>query len=82
MIDCCQYHLPIVANPFNPTWLVIGAVVTGSAGASWGAGDVVGILFVKGLSENVSDDGLDLIEEGGRELRVPSREPSGVKTAG
>ena len=39
-------------------------------------------MFVKGLSENMSDDGLDLIKEGGRELRVPSREPSGVKTAG
>ena len=44
-------------------------------------GDVAGVLFVKGLSENVSDDGLDPTE-GGRELRVPSGEPSGVKAAG
>jgi hypothetical protein len=37
--------------------------------------------LVKGLSENVSDDGLDP-EDGVKELRVLSREPSGVKTAG
>jgi len=61
---------------------MVGRRCGGSAGASWGAGDVAGVLFMKGLSENVSDDGLDPTEEGGRELRVPSGEPSGVKAAG
>ena len=37
---------------------------------------------MKGLSENASDDGLDPTEDDGKELRVPSGEPSGVKTAG
>jgi hypothetical protein len=42
---------------------------------------MAGVLLVKGLSENVSDDRLDP-EDGVKELRVPSGEPSGVKTAG
>jgi len=42
---------------------------------------VAGVLLANGLSENVSDDGLDLIDDGGNETRVPSGEPSGVKTA-
>ena len=52
------------------------------AGGYWGAGDVAGVSLRNGLSENVIDDGLDPPEEGGGELRVPSGEPSGVKTAG
>jgi hypothetical protein len=43
-------------------------------------GDVAGVLLVKGLSENMSDDRLDL-ENDVKELRVLSGEPSGVKTA-
>jgi hypothetical protein len=43
---------------------------------------VAGVLCWKGLSENVRDDGLELGEDGGRELRVPVGEPSGVKIAG
>jgi hypothetical protein len=42
---------------------------------------VAGVLLANGLSENVSDDGLDPIDDGGNETRVPSGEPSGVKTA-
>jgi hypothetical protein len=38
--------------------------------------------FVKGLSENVSDNRLDLIKDGGNEMRVLSGEPLGVKMAG
>jgi len=43
---------------------------------------VAGVLRWKGLSENVIEDGLELFEDGGRELRVPVGEPSGVKIAG
>ena len=43
---------------------------------------MAGVLLMNGLSENVSEDGLDPPEEGGKELRVLSGEPSGVKTAG
>ena len=43
---------------------------------------MAGVSLINGLSENVIDDGLDPPEEGGRESRVPSGEPSGVKTAG
>jgi hypothetical protein len=43
---------------------------------------VAGVLLANGLSENVSDDGLDPIDNGGSETRVPSGEPSGVKTFG
>jgi hypothetical protein len=52
------------------------------AGGYWGAGDVAGVSLMNGLSENAIDDGLDPPEEGGRESRVPSGEPSGVKMAG
>ena len=43
-----------------------------------GAGDVAGVLSEKGVSEKVIDDGLDSVDEGGNELRVPDGEPLGV----
>ena len=43
-----------------------------------GAGDVAGVPSEKCLSEKVIDDGLDSVDEGGNELRVPDGEPSGV----
>ena len=43
---------------------------------------MAGVLLVNGLSENVRDDGLDPIDNGGSETRVPSGEPSGVKMFG
>ena len=43
---------------------------------------MAGVLLANGLSENVSDDGLDPIDNGGSETRVPSGEPSGVKMFG
>ena len=61
---------------------IVGRVGGAGAGGYWGAGDVAGVLLMNGLSENAIDDGLDPPEEGGRESRVPSGEPSGVKTAG
>ena len=68
------------SEPFESD--MVGRRCGGSAKASWGAGDVAGVLSVKGLSENVSDDGLDPIEDGGKDMRVPFGEPSGVKMAG
>ena len=69
-------------EPFKSN--IVGRVGGAGAGAGgyWGAGDMAGVSLRNGLSKNVIDDGLDLPEEGGGELRVPSREPSGVKTAG
>jgi hypothetical protein len=43
---------------------------------------VAGVSLINRLSENVIEDGLDPPEEGGRESRVPSGEPLGVKMAG
>jgi hypothetical protein len=43
---------------------------------------VAGVLLVNGLSENVSDEGLDSGVDDGGESRVLLGEPSGVKTAG
>ena len=43
---------------------------------------MAGVLLANGLSENVSDDGLDPIDDGGSEARVPFREPLGVKIFG
>ena len=58
------------------------AVCGGGAGAGCiGAGDVAGVSSRKGLSENVIDNGLDPVDEGGNELRIPDGEPSGVNTA-
>jgi hypothetical protein len=57
----------------------------GSDAGGCGAGDVAGVLRLllgRGLSEKVTDDGLDSIEESGDELRVPAGELSGVKMAG
>jgi hypothetical protein len=54
----------------------------GSARACWGVGDVAGVSLMDGLSESVSDDSLDLLDDSGNESRVPSGEPSGVKMAG
>jgi len=68
------------SEPFESD--MVGRRCGGSAKASWGAGDVAGVSSVKGLSENVSDDGLDPIEDGGKDTRVPFGEPSGVKMAG
>jgi len=48
---------------------------------SSGTGDVAGVSSGRGLSEKVRDDGLDPTDEGGKELRVPGGEPSGVKIA-
>ena len=68
------------SDPFESD--IAGRVGSAGVGARWGAGDVAGVSLMNGLSENVSEDGLDPPEEGGKELRVPSGEPSGVKTAG
>ena len=54
----------------------------GCAGACWGAGDVAGVSLMKGLSEKVSDEALDPLEDDGNASRVPSREPSGVRRMG
>jgi hypothetical protein len=35
-----------------------------------------------GMSENMTEDGLDGAEDDGKELMVPVGEPSGVNTAG
>jgi hypothetical protein len=53
----------------------------GSVRTCWGAGDVAGVSL-NGLSEKVSEDTLDPLDDDGNELRVPSGEPSGVRTAG
>ena len=53
----------------------------GNGVGSSSAGDMAGVLSGRGLSEKVRDDGLDLTDEGGKELRVPGGEPAGVKTA-
>ena len=68
------------SEPFESD--IVGRVGGAGTGGYWGAGDVAGVSLINGLSENVIDDGLDPPEEGGRESRVPSGEPSGVKTAG
>jgi hypothetical protein len=60
---------------------MVGRTAGGSGGCC-GAGDMAGVLPAKGLSENAIDDGLDSVDEGGKELRVPAGEPSGVKDAG
>ena len=66
----------------DPLCLVmVDCAVCGSRGGC-GTGDVAGVLFVKGLSENAIDDGLDSEDDDGNELRVPAGEPSGVKVAG
>jgi hypothetical protein len=59
-----------------------GHAVCGGAGSCCGAGDVGGVLLGNGLSENVSDEGLDAGVDDGREWRVLLGEPSGVKKAG
>lgn len=61
--------------------VIVCRLGTGNVGGSSGAGDVAGVSSGRGLSENVTDDGLDPIDEGGKELRVPGGEPSGVNTA-
>ena len=43
---------------------------------------MAGMSLTNRLSDDESDDGLDSLEDGGRELRVPSGEPSEVKMAG
>ena len=58
-------------------WLCGGSTGSGCVGA----GDVAGVLSEKGVSEKVIDDGLDSVDEGGNELRVPDGEPSGVNIA-
>ena len=47
-----------------------------------GAGDVVGVSDGSGLSEKVSEDGLEPPEDGGNELRVPVGEPSDDQVTG
>ena len=59
-----------------------GCTGGGSVGTCCGAGDVAGVSSMNGLSEKVSEDTLDPLEDGGNESRVLSGEPSGVKTAG
>ena len=53
----------------------------GCMGAGDVAGDVAGVSSRKGLSENVIDNGLYPVDEGGSELRVPDGEPSRVNIA-
>ena len=50
----------------------------GGGAGCMGAGDMAGVSSGKGLSENVIDNGLDPVDEGGSELRVPDGEPSVV----
>jgi len=51
-------------------------------GDDCGAGDVAGVSLRDGFSKNVMSDGLEGIEEDGKELRVLVGEPSGVNMAG
>ena len=43
---------------------------------------MAGVSLTNGLSDDESDDGLDSLKDSGRESRVLSGEPSGVKMAG
>ena len=53
---------------------MFGCTIGGSGGGC-NAGDVAGVLFVKGLSKNAIDDRLDPEDDGGKELKVLAGEP-------